>query len=34
VDFLTTVNRERSAHDAKFISIQACGYGWSILWQI
>jgi len=32
--FLSAVNRGRSARDAKFISIQACGYGWSILWRI
>jgi hypothetical protein len=28
------VNRGRNAHDSKFISIQAFGYGWSILWLI
>ena len=27
-------NRGRNTHDAKFISIQACGYGWSILSRI
>jgi hypothetical protein len=31
---IAQVNRGRNAHDAKFISIQACGYGWSILWRI
>src|SRR5262249_25657374 len=31
--FVNAVNRGRSAHDAKFISIQAFGYGWSILWR-
>jgi hypothetical protein len=33
-DFVTTVTRGRSAHNAEFISIQAYGYGWSILRRI
>ena len=32
--FITQVNRECNTRDAKFISIQAFGYGWSILWRI
>ena len=31
---IAQVNRGRNARNAKFISIQACGYGWSILWRI
>jgi len=31
---LCAVNRGRNAPDAKFISIQAFGYAWSILWRI
>src|SRR5882672_3399192 len=31
--YCNTINHGRSAHDAKFISIQAYGYGWSILWR-
>jgi len=34
VPAIAPVNRGRFAHDAKFISIQACGYGWSILSRI
>jgi hypothetical protein len=31
---IAQVNRGRNARDAKFISIQACGYGWSILSRV
>jgi hypothetical protein len=34
VPLIAQANRGRNAHDAKFISIQACGYGWIILWRI